>query len=583
MLDRNLAFEDVDADRVVFIDCDSDGRGLTSRYDSTRRENALLRLTDGRLQMDSNAATDYIQQIAHGGRVLTENQTRICENFKGASTGDNKPGVTVGAGRDELLNSDLFTAAQRPSLSIAEAGNLAGGFDHMGLIRPHHTEIDRTVLMALRRACGQQNTHEAECAQATFQALPFFHMGRDNQDDGGMDCERDAPLTCQREMFSLPDGDCYLNSAYMGPLPVCVQQAGVEALATRSFPANIKPIDFFEPAERTRKLCAQLVNANAERVAFVTSVSYGMATIAKNLRVRPGQNVVLLGDQFPSNVYPWRDWRAGGVQIHMIDAPDAPWLSARRGASRAARWNAAVIEAIDSDTALVSVEQAHWTDGTLFDLACIGETCRKTGAAFVIDGTQTVGAMPLDMAQIRPDALVVHSYKAMLCNYGLGFMVLGERFASGCPLEQSWLMRAGSENFSGLVEYEDRYVEGMRRFDTSLRANPVLIRMLEAAAALLLQWRPESVRRYLLGIERDFVVRVREMGFEVADESERAANLFGLKAPPGFDVESCLEQLAQRHIHVSLRGSTLRVSPHVYNDETDLERLAQALEAVRPR
>ncbi|MBV8807482.1 MAG: aminotransferase class V-fold PLP-dependent enzyme [Acidobacteriaceae bacterium] len=384
-------------------------------------------------------------------------------------------------------------------------------------------------------------------------------------------------------MFSLPDGHCYLNSAYMGPLPVRVQQAGVEALVDRSFPGNITPVDFFEPAERARKLCAQLVNAKAESVAFVTSVSYGMASIAKNLSVRRGQNVVLLGDQFPSNVYPWREWRARGVQIRTVDAPDAPWSSARPGESRAARWNEAVIQAIDCGTALVSVEQAHWTDGTLFDLAHIGETCRKVGAAFVIDGTQTVGAMPLDLEQIRPDALVVHSYKAMLCNYGLGFMVLGERFASGCPLEQSWLMRQGSEKFSGLVEYEDRYVEGMRRFDASLRANPVLIRMLEAAAALLLQWRPERIRRYLFSIERGFVVRVREMGFEVADESERAANLFGLKAPPNFDIESCLAQLADRHIHVSLRGSMLRVSPHVYNDETDLERLAQALEAVRPR
>jgi selenocysteine lyase/cysteine desulfurase len=393
-----------------------------------------------------------------------------------------------------------------------------------------------------------------------------------------------SPLTCQRDQFSLDpnnEGHIWLNSAYMGPLPLATQRAGQAALAMRAFPVAISPKDFFAPAERVRATLAKLVNANAESIAFVPNVANGMAIVAKNFVPKRGQNVVLLGEQFPSNVYPWRDWRDVGVELRTVAAPDAPWsvqLSAKQ--SRAQLWNEAILNAIDANTAMVSIEQAHWTDGTLFDLVRIGARAREVGALFVIDVTQTVGAMPFDCAAIKPDALIVHSYKSMLSNYGLGFAVFSEKFANAKPLEESWLMRAGSENFARLVDYQDDYDRGMRRFDTSLRANPSLIGMLGASAELLLEWQPARIREYLLGIERDFVTRVREIGFEVADEEERAANIFGLKLPPGLDVEACRAILASEKIHVSVRGSAIRISPHVYNDANDLSRLADVLSRV---
>ncbi len=360
-----------------------------------------------------------------------------------------------------------------------------------------------------------------------------------------------VPLVCQRDLFSIPDSHCYLNSAFMGPLPRPVEQAGVAALAARASPIGLTAQDFFDPAERARLLCAQLVHADPERVAFVPTVAYATAIVARSLHPKAGQNVVMLGDMFPSNVYAWRNWRSHGVD--------------------------AVVRAIDSNTALVAVEPAHWTDGTLFDLDRIGTRCREVGAAFVVDGTQTVGAMPFDVQRLRPDALVVHSYKSMLSNYGLGFAVFSDRFLDASPLEESWLMRSGSENFARLVDYEDRYAQGMRRFDTSLRANPILIAMLEAACRLLIDWQPGRIREYLLNIERGSVDRLRSLGFEVADEGERCANLFGVRLPDGMNPETCRRHLAQRQIHVAVRGSAVRVSPHIYNDESDLVRLADAL------
>jgi selenocysteine lyase/cysteine desulfurase len=391
-----------------------------------------------------------------------------------------------------------------------------------------------------------------------------------------------APLVCQRDSFSIPDGHCYLNSAFMGPLPRLVEQAGIESLAARASPIGLTPQDFFEPAERTRRLCAQLVNADPERVAFVPTVAYATAIVAKNLHPESGQNVVMLGDMFPSNVYAWRNWRSQNVEMRTVFAPEAPWASPSTGSSRAALWNDAVIRAIDSNTVLVAVEPAHWTDGTLFDLEKIGTRCREVGAVFVVDATQTAGAMPFDVRRVQPDALVVHSYKSMLSNYGLGFAVFSDRFLDASPLEESWLMRSGSENFARLVDYEDRYAQGMRRFDTSLRANTTLIAMLEAACRMLIDWQPGRVREYLLKIARRSVDRMRSLGFEVADEDERCANLFGVRLAAGMDPEACRQHLARRRIHVAVRGSAVRVSPHVYNDERDLEHLVEALAELAP-
>jgi selenocysteine lyase/cysteine desulfurase len=366
----------------------------------------------------------------------------------------------------------------------------------------------------------------------------------------------------------------------MGPLSRAVQKAGMEALARRAVPTGITADDFFAPAEAARRACAQLVEADPERIALLPTVAYGIATAVRNLGIEAGRTVVIPGEQFPSNVYSWRALTEQGVKLRVVAAPTADEARAE-GCSRAALWNRRLLDAITGDCAAVAVETVHWTDGTAFDLQAIGERARAVGAAFIIDGTQTVGARPLDVSTLQPDMLVVHSYKAMLCHYGLGFAYLGSRFDGGRPLEESWLMRRGAEDFSRLVDYQDDYAPGMRRYDSSLRANPVLVQSLLTSARELIAWQPARIAAWCHAITADFVGQARDMGFTVADEAERAANIFGLRAPEGLDLGALRSELAARRIYVSIRGSAIRISPHVYNDEGDLGRLAAALRACR--
>lgn len=382
-------------------------------------------------------------------------------------------------------------------------------------------------------------------------------------------------LSCQRDLFSLPEGLHYLNCAYMAPLAKRVEEAGIEAVRLRRDPTRLTPADFFTGADQARRLFAALVNApDASRVAIVPSVSYGIATVAKNLPLRRGQNVVAARAQFPSNVYGWKRLAAdAGADLRIVDPPSSV-------DGRGEAWNERLLEAIDTQTAVVALGNVHWADGTRFDLERIGARAREVGAALVIDGTQSVGALPFDVGAVRPDALVVAGYKWMLGPYALGLAYYGERFDGGVPLEETWLGRQGSEDFARLVDYADEYQPGAARFDMGERSSFVLMPMLTAALEILLEWRPARVQAYCRELTRGLLRDARELGWTVEDEPWRAAHLFGLRPPPGADAAKLQRALKERGVAVSLRGDAVRVSPNAYNDPSDLDALADALRAA---
>jgi len=124
----------------------------------------------------------------------------------------------------------------------------------------------------------------------------------------------------------------------------------------------------------------------------------------------------------------------------------------------------------------------HWTDGTRFDLVAIGRAARRVGAAFVVDGTQSVGALPFDVREIQPDALVCAGYKWLLGPYAMGAAYFGPRYDAGDPIEENWITRRGSDDFQRLVAYQDEYAPGAIRYDVGERSNFILLPMFIAAA-----------------------------------------------------------------------------------------------------
>ena len=391
-----------------------------------------------------------------------------------------------------------------------------------------------------------------------------------------------TPLVCQREQFSLPRSVHYLNCAYMGPLSRAVQQAGAAGIMRKADPSRIRTEDFFTEADRARRLFARIINADdPQRVAIIPAVSYGIATAARNLEVKPGQNIVVTGEQFPSNLYSWRKLaQRRNAQLRTV----TPLSVSQRGQA----WNQALLDAIDEHTAIVAIPVVHWTDGTRFDVERISARARSFGAAVIIDGTQSIGALPFDVQRIRPDAVVCAAYKWLLGPYSLAFAWFGPRFDNGEPLEENWIVRAGSEDFRGLVNYRDEYQRGALRYDVGERSNFILLPMAIAALEQILEWQPARIQQYCAELCADAIEEITALGFSVEKPEWRGAHLFGVRMPAGLDPAGLYQALQQAGISVALRGSAMRVSPNIYNDEEDVRALLQTLRiyaetsAVRP-
>jgi len=375
-------------------------------------------------------------------------------------------------------------------------------------------------------------------------------------------------LPSQRALFELPDDITWLNCAYMSPQLRSVRAAGDAALGRKAHPWTVRAEDFFTEAEALRALFAGLVGAEAEGVALVPSVSYGMAVAAANLRVEAGQRLLVLAEEFPSNLYPWRELaqRSGGALFTVARREDGDWTRA-------------VLEAMDERTALVAVPHCHWTDGTWVDLVRVGARAREMGAALVVDATQSLGALPLNVEQVRPDYLVSAGYKWLMGPYSQGYLYVAPRHREGKPLELNWIARKNSEDFARLIDYRDEFQPGARRFDVGERSNFMLVPMAAAALRQLQEWGVDSIQETLRELTRRIAQGAQSLGLEVAPEQHRVGHLVGLRRRGGYapDVPA---RLAESNVYVSVRGDNLRVSPHLYNSEADVDRLFNSLDPL---
>jgi selenocysteine lyase/cysteine desulfurase len=372
----------------------------------------------------------------------------------------------------------------------------------------------------------------------------------------------------QRELFEIPGEVAYLNCAYMSPQLRPAREIGERAVSRKSRPWEITPDDFFEDSEKARALFARLVGGEADGVAIVPSVSYGIAVAAANVAVSEGQKILVLEDQFPSNVYSWRELAArSGAELVTVPRPaDLDWASA-------------ILEHLDEKTAVVAVPNCHWTDGSLVDLARVGERAREAGAALVVDGIQSLGAHPFDVREVRPDFLVASAYKWLLGPYGVGFLYSGEEWREGAPIEHNWINRRGSEDFAQLVDYEDTFQPGARRYDVGERNNFVLLPMANEALRQLLDWGVENVSE-TIGEITDLIEEEAEgRGIEAIPAERRARHMIGLRLGSRVP-EDLAARLAGENVFVSVRGESVRVSPHLYNTERDVERFFEVLEQV---
>ena len=375
----------------------------------------------------------------------------------------------------------------------------------------------------------------------------------------------DQPLHGAEQAFNVPEDVAYFNTANLAPQLHSVRAAGEAALEQRARPWTIAAEDWFTDVERLRSLFATLIGSDADGVAIIPATSYGFAVAAQNLPLQRGQRIVVLAEEYPSGVYSWRSaTRRTGAEILTV--------SREQGQD----WTDAVLEALDERAAVVSVPNVHWTDGAVLDLATIGRRAREVGARLVIDGSQSIGALPLDVAELKPDFLVAVGYKWLLGPFSLGYLYVAEKYREGSPLEENWISRAGSEDFARLVDYRDDYQPGARRFDVGQRTKFELTPMAVAAVAQLVEWRVPRIAATLATVTRAIADHARQLGLEPLPDDLRGPHMLGIRLPRDVR-DRVLPALATAGCYAAVRGESLRISPHLHITEAAIERLLGAM------
>lgn len=375
-----------------------------------------------------------------------------------------------------------------------------------------------------------------------------------------------ARLGSQRTLFEIPDDVTYLNCASMSPQLRSVTDAGIAAVREKASPWTLRAIDWFVHAEPLRALFGRVIGADAESVALVPSASYGLAVAAANVPVRAGQAIVVLDREFPSGTYTWRELaRRTGARIVTV--------SPQRGEG----WTDALLAALDDSVALVATPACHWTDGSLVDLERIAPAVRAVGAALVIDASQAAGAHPIDVGRIQPDFLCSVGYKWLMGPYSLGYLYVAPKWHErGVPIEQTWMSRAGAEDFTSLVDYVEELRPGARRFDMGEFSQFTLLPMSVAALTQVVEWDVPRTAAAIGALTSRIATEAERLGCEVPPESERVRHIVGVKLPRGLP-SGLTERLAEARVFVSVRGDSIRVAPHLYNDERDVERFIAVL------
>ncbi len=375
-------------------------------------------------------------------------------------------------------------------------------------------------------------------------------------------------IPCQRHLFDIPEDVTYLNTAYMSPLLNSVVTAIDGGSRLKANPWKLKISNFFDDIEEARDLFSNLMHTVGTNIAIIPSASYGVQTAAKNLQVSAGSKILVLSDQFPSNVYPWRRIaKQKGAEIKTVNVPDGEAATDH------------IIDALDERVSVCATANVLWTNGSLIDLEKVKAKCLECKTELVIDLTQSAGAFDIDLSKIDPAFAIVANYKWMLGPYSTGFLYVSPKFHNGEPLEEGWITRKNSKDFANLVDYQDYYEPGAIRYDMGQRSNFSLIPGVLEALRQIQKWGIANIQSTLYNSNLNLCKKLSDLGLQIPRPENRGPHFIGAKLPSKAP-KNILETLAENQIFVSERGGNLRITPHLWNNSTDFERFTETLKKI---
>lgn len=383
-----------------------------------------------------------------------------------------------------------------------------------------------------------------------------------------IDAHMDQDLASCPELFVRPDGKAYFDCAKRA-LPLRSVDLELQA-AAKSWDDSCE-----EACELARGLFSTLIGATPDDIALVPSAAYGIATVCRLTPLSPGRQVVLMANEHPSNVMGWlQSCELHGAQPLFVPKPPS------------GEWTSELMQALSERVAVVCFAATHWLDGTFIDSAAVAAQARRLGARVVIDGTQSIGALPFDIAAVLPDFLVASGYKWLLGPAGLSYLYVSPRHHSGIPFENGWGNRvpaSGCVQWSGPdLVYPRAYARGARRFDAAGIAKSLLPRLAIPGLRQIHQWTPAFVQEQLRRRNTALAATFPPHFVCKPSPTHGYTHILGIDLG-GNDSAPIAESLGRRGIQASLRGNKLRVSSHLWNTAEDIALLRDVLRiALQP-
>jgi selenocysteine lyase/cysteine desulfurase len=377
-------------------------------------------------------------------------------------------------------------------------------------------------------------------------------------------------IKSHRQLFDIPDEVAYFNCAYYSPQLNESKKRLLTGIAAKSHPWERTASDFFNDAETIRIIASEIFGGDSDGYAIIPAASYGISTAARAIepQLKKGDNILLIAEEFPSNVLPWqRLVKEIGINIIIVPTPGD------------GNWTRAILEKIDKGIKVVALSTCHWTNGALIDLVAVRKLCNHTGSIMVIDATQSLGAMPIELDLVKPDFIVAAGYKWMLCPYGFSLMYVSENWRDARPLEETWLARENAQDFSSLVNYSDKYLPGARRFDVGEKCTSTILPGAIAAFEQINDWGVAYIAESISEINNQIASHLFQLGFQLPDVSQRCPHMFGALIPDYYK-GNLVAELRERNIFISQRGKSVRFAPHLYITNNDMERLLNAIDEL---
>jgi cysteine desulfurase/selenocysteine lyase len=370
----------------------------------------------------------------------------------------------------------------------------------------------------------------------------------------------------RRREFPICARKIYCAHAADAPLPRRVAEAMKESIEGACVDARRYEHEL-ERIAATRTLVARLLGSSEKEIAFTGPTASGLNAVANGLDWKPGDEVVCYLDDYPANVYPWLALERQGVRPVLLEAPSIGKITPE-----------IVERALTKQTRLVALASASYCSGYRIDLDAIGALCAGRGVLFSVDGIQTLGAFPVPLTNI--DFLSAGAQKWMLGPSGAGILYVKE--------SRQELLRPAivggwnvvSPNF--IAQREVKFETGGRKFEPGAYTHSV-IAGLRAAVELLLEARPDEITQKIRALNQSLRDRLTPSGFEfLSPEEEKNRSGILTFRHPLVASDRLWGALAKNEIVVSLRfdradQSWLRVSPHFYNSDAEIKKIAELL------